>query len=149
MEGGKIVKVAFYSFFILFSFIFINTCQSPLFQIPYQAENDLKSQTDYHGKYVSKNNVGPNQNEKLNVMITDTDVSIYIWIGSSSFPSEDKDRFDISNSAIDGEAPHYAFNNNEVVGKLSLISKNVINVSFATLYPPYLNIQNVMCNKKE
>lgn len=149
MDGGRIVKVAFYLFFILFSFIFINTCQSPLFQIPYQAKNDLKSQTDYHNKtYISKNAVGQSETEKLNVMITDTDVSIYIWIGNNSFPDEDK-RFDISNSAIDGEAPHYAFNNNEVVGKLTLISKNVINVSFATLYPPYLNIQNVSCSRNE
>lgn len=148
MEGWKIVKVAFYSFFILFSFIFINTCQSPIFQIPYNAKNDLKSQAGYYGKYVSKNNVGQNPNEKLNVVITNYDgISIYMWIGSSSFPSEDKDRFDISNSAIDGEFPHYAFNNNEVVGKLSIINNNLINITFATLYPPNLNIQNVTCNK--
>ena len=76
-----------------------------------------------------------------------TNDGIYIWIGGSSFPADNN--FQVKNSNIDGEAPHYAFNNNEVVGKLSLISKNVINVSFATLYPPYLNIQNVVCNKKE
>lgn len=145
MEGWKIVKVAFYSFFILFSFIFINTCQSPLFQIPYQAENDLKSQTGYYGKYVSKNNVGQNENEKLNVMITDTDVSIYIWIGGSSFPADKN--FQVKNSNIDGEFPHYAFNNEEIVGTLTFMSQTKINISFATMYKPYLNIQNVTCNK--
>lgn len=145
MEDWKIVKVAFYSFFILFSFIFINTCQSPLFQIPYQAENDLKSQTDYHGKYVSKNNVGQNQNEKLNVMITND--GIYIWIGGSSFPADNN--FAVKNSNIDGEFPHYAFNNEEIVGTLTFMSQTKINISFATMYKPYLNIQNVVCNKKE
>lgn len=70
-----------------------------------------------------------------------------MWIGGSSFPSSDKDRFDISNSAIDGEAPHYAFNNEELVGKFTMVNNNVINISFATLYQPYLNIQNVTCNK--
>ncbi|WP_297285399.1 hypothetical protein [uncultured Brachyspira sp.] len=80
-------------------------------------------------------------------MITEEDISIYMWIGGSSFPSTDKDRFDISNSAIDGEAPHYAFNNAELVGKLSMINDNVISISFTTLYPPYLNIQNITCNK--
>lgn len=147
MEGWKIVKVAFYSFFILFSFIFINTCQSPLFQIPYQAKNDLKSQTGYYGKYVSKNNVGQNENEKLNVMITDTDVSIYIWIGGSSFPADNN--FQVKNSNIDGEFPHYAFNNEEIVGTLTFMSQTKINISFATMYKPYLNIQNIICNKTD
>ena len=147
MEGWKIVKVAFYSFFILFSFIFINTCQSPIFQIPYNAKNDLKSQVGYYGKYVSKNNVGQNQNEKLNVMIRDTDVSIYIWIGSSSF--SDDNNFAVKNSNIDGEFPHYAFNNEEIVGTLTFISQTKINISFATMYKPYLNIQNIICNKTD
>lgn len=147
MEGWKIVKVAFYSFFILFSFIFINTCQSPLFQIPYNAKNDLKSQAVYYGKYVSKNNVGQNQNEKLNVMIRDTDVSIYIWIGGSSF--SDDNNFQVKNSNIDGEFPHYAFNNEEIVGTLTFMSQTKINISFATMYKPYLNIQNIICNKTD
>ncbi|MEI0531937.1 hypothetical protein R4I97_10275 [Brachyspira pilosicoli] len=125
------------------------SCQSPLFQTPYNAENDLLTNSKYYGLYISKNDVSINAaNEKLNVLITnDNGISIYMWIGGSSFPSEDKDRFDISNSAIDGEFPHYAFNNNEVVGKFSIINQNVINISFATLFQPYLNIQNVACNK--
>lgn len=82
-------------------------------------------------------------------MITNTDVSIYIWIGSSSFPSTGKDRFDISNSAIDGEAPHYAFNNEEIVGTLTFVSQTKINISFATMYKPYLNIPNIICNKTD
>lgn len=147
MEGFKFIKILF-SFSILLLIIFFISCQSPLFQIQYQAQNDLKNQTNYHWLYISKNKVGQNENEKLNVIITnDNGISIYMWIGSSSFPSEDKDRFDISNSAIDGEFPHYAFNNNEVVGKLSIINNNLINITFATLYPPYLNIPNVTCNK--
>ena len=147
MEGFKFIKILF-SFSILLLIIFFISCQSPLFQIQYQAQNDLNSNTNYYGLYISKNQVGQNTSEKLNVIITnDNGISIYMWIGSSSFPSEDKDRFDISNSAIDGEFPHYAFNNNEVVGKLSIINNNLINITFATLYPPNLNIQNVTCNK--
>lgn len=150
MEGIKYIKIVISLSFILLLISFFMSCQSPLFQTPYNAENDLKNQTNYHWLYISKNQVGRNENEKLNVLITnDNGISIYIWIGGSSFPSEDKDRFDISNSAIDGEFPHYAFNNEELVGKLSMINYNVINISFATLYQPYLNIQNVTCNKTQ
>ena len=78
-------------------------------------------------------------------MITDTDVSIYIWIGGSSFPADNN--FQVKNSNIDGEFPHYAFNNEEIVGTLTFISQTKINISFATMYKPYLNIQNVTCNK--
>lgn len=147
MEGFKFIKILF-SFSILLLIIFFISCQSPLFKTPYNAENDLKNQTNYHWLYISKNKVGQNENEKLNVLITnDNGISIYIWIGGSSFPSEDKDRFDISNSAIDGEFPHYAFNNEELVGKFTMVNNNVITITFATLFPPNLNIQNVTCNK--
>ena len=147
MEGFKFIKIILFSFSVLLLVIFLISCQSPIFQIPYNAKNDLKSQAGYYGKYVSKNNVGQNQNEKLNVMIRDTDVSIYIWIGGSSF-SDDKN-FQVKNSNIDGEFPHYAFNNEEIVGTLTFISQTKINISFATMYKPNLNIQNIICNKTD
>ena len=149
MEGIKFVKIAFYFCFVLLLIIvFFVSCQSPLFQTKYEAENDLLTNSQSYGQYISKNKVGRNENEKLNVLITnDNGISIYMWIGSSSFPSEDKDRFDISNSAIDGEFPHYAFNSDEVVGKFTMVNNNVITITFATLFPPNLNIQNVTCNK--
>ena len=147
MEGSRFIKILF-SLSSLLLIIFFVSCQSPLFQTKYKAENDLLTNSQYYGQYISKNKVGQNTSEKLNVIITnDNGISIYMWIGGSSFPSSDKDRFDISNSAIDGEAPHYAFNNNELVGKITIINNNVINITFATLFPPNINIQNLTCNK--
>lgn len=147
MEGSRFIKILF-SLSSLLLIIFFVSCQSPLFQTKYEAENDLLTNSQYYGQYISKNEVGQNTSEKLNVIITnDNGISIYMWIGGSSFPSSDKDRFDISNSAIDGEAPHYAFNNNELVGKITIINNNVINITFATLFPPNINIQNLTCNK--
>ena len=147
MEGLKFIKILF-SLSSLLLIIFFVSCQSPLFQTKYEAENDLLTNSQYYGQYISKNAVGLITNKKLNVIITnDNGISIYMWIGGSSFPSSDKDRFDISNSAIDGEAPHYAFNNNELVGKITIINNNVINITFATLFPPNINIQNLTCNK--
>ena len=91
-----------------------------------------------------------NPNEKLNVLITnDNGIGIYMWIGSASFPINDNQRFDIKTSDIDGDFPHYAFNNDELVGKLTIVNNNVITISFAKLLPPYLNIQNVTCNKTQ
>ncbi|WP_157150767.1 hypothetical protein [Brachyspira sp. SAP_772] len=147
MEGFKFIKIIC-SFSISLIIIFLISCQSPLFQNPYNAQNDLVTNSQYHGKYISKNSVGQNANEKLNIVITnDNGIGIYMWIGSASFPINDNQRFDIKSSDIDGDFPHYAFNNEEVVGKLSIINQGVINISFAKLLPPYLNIQNVTCNK--
>lgn len=157
MEGFKFIKIIFlFSSLLLITFLI--SCQSPLFQTEYNAKNDLATNTRYHYKYISKNNVGQTPNDKLNVLITndvktvvynDKEViitnTIYIWIGGPSFPADDN--FTIGNSNIDGEFPHYAFNSDEVVGKLTIVNNNVITISFATLYPPYLNIQNVTCNK--
>ena len=134
------------SFKIIFIFlliIFLISCQSPIFQIPYNAKNDLATNTQYHNKYISKSSVGQNQDEKLNVLITSD--GIYIWIGSSSFPADNN--FAVQNSNIDGELPHYAFNNEEIVGTLTFMSQTKINISFATMYKPYLKIQNIICNK--
>lgn len=150
MEALRFIKIIFIFSVLLLVIFYLISCQSPIFQIPYNAKNDLKSQTDYYGKYVSKNNVGQNQNEKLNVLITnDNGIGIYMWIGSASFPINDNQRFDIKTSDIDGDFPHYAFNNDELVGKLTIVNNNVITISFAKLLPPYLNIQNVTCNKTQ
>ena len=147
MEGFKFIKIIFlFSSLLLITFLI--SCQSPLFQTEYNAKNDLATNTRYHYKYISKNSVGQTPNDKLNVLITnDNGVGIYMWIGSASFPINDNQRFDIKSSDIDGEFPHYAFNNEQLVGKLTIVNNNVITISFATLYPPYLNIQNVTCNK--
>lgn len=142
MEGIKFFKIIFNFSFLLLTIFFIS-CQSPIFQTPYQAKNDLADYTNYHGQYISKNVVGQN-NEKLNVNIT---TDIIIWIGGPSFPTEEYERFTIYNADIDGEFPHYAFNNDEVVGRLSIVNSNVITVTFAKLFPPSLNIQNIACNK--
>ncbi|WP_286033164.1 hypothetical protein [Brachyspira pilosicoli] len=150
MEGLRFIKIIFSFFILLLVIFFLISCQSPLFQAEYNAENDLSTNTQYHGKYISKNNVGRNPNEKLNVLITnDNGVGIYMWIGGSSFPVNDSQRFDIKSSDIDGDFPHYAFNNDELVGKLTIVNNNVITISFAKLLPPYLNIQNVTCNKTQ
>ena len=159
MEGIKYIKIAIYLSFILLLISFFMSCQSPLFQIPYNAENDLASTnyTNYYGQYISKNQVTVNPNDKLNFYITNEVITdsgnaniitntLYIWIGNSSFPDK-YNFFIVGYSNVDGEFPHYAFNSDEVVGKFSIINQNVINVSFATLSQPYLNIQNVACNK--
>lgn len=144
MWGLRFIKIIF-DFSILLLVIFLISCQSPIFQIPYNAKNDLAANTQYHGKYISKNNVGQYRNEKLNVSITND--GIYIWIGGSSFPANDN--FAVKNSNIDGELPHYAFNNEEIVGTLTFMSQTKINISFATMYKPNLNIQNIICNKTD
>ena len=149
MEGLRFIKIIFV-FSILLLVIFLISCQSPLFQTEYNAKNDLATNTQYHVKYISKNNVGKNSNEKLNVLITnDNGVGIYMWIGSASFPINDNQRFDIKTSDIDGEFPHYAFNNDELVGKFTIVNQNVITITFAKLLPPYFNIPNVTCNKTQ
>ena len=162
MEGYKFFKIIFSFSSFLLLIIFFMSCQSPLFQTKYEAKNDLLTNSQYYGQYISKNNVSQNQdpNEKLNVIITNDIVtkedngktttatnSIYIWIGSSAIPVDENEKIIIENSNIDGVAPHYAFNNDEVVGKLTIINNNVITITFASLFPPYLNIQNVTCNK--
>ena len=150
MEALRFIKIIFSFFILLLVIFFLISCQSPLFQAEYNAKNDLATNTQYHGKYISKNNVGRNPNEKLNVLITnDNGIGIYMWIGSASFPINDNQRFDIKTSDIDGDFPHYAFNNDELVGKLTIVNNNVITISFAKLLPPYLNIQNVTCNKTQ
>lgn len=147
MEGFKFIKIIF-GFSVLLLVIFLISCQSPIFQIPYNAKNDLLTNSQYYGQYISKNRVGKNANEKLNVLITnDNGIGIYMWIGSSSFPANNN--FEVKNSNIDGDFPHYAFNNDELVGKLTIVNNNVITISFAKLLPPYLNIQNVTCNKTQ
>lgn len=149
MEGLRFIKIIFV-FSILLLVIFLISCQSPLFQTEYNAKNDLATNTQYHVKYISKNNVGRNPNEKLNVLITnDNGVGIYMWIGGSSFPVNDSQRFDIKSSDIDGDFPHYAFNNDELVGKFTIVNQNVITITFAKLLPPYFNIPNVTCNKTQ
>ena len=160
MEGIKFVKIIF-SISSLLLIIFFVSCQSPLFQTKYEAENDLLTNSQYYGQYISKNVVGyQNTNEKLNVFITKDVVtkeengitttatnSIYIWIGGSAFPTDEGTKFTVENSNVDGVYPHYAFNNNELVGKITIINNNVINITFATLFPPNINIQNLTCNK--
>ena len=148
MEALRFIKIIFSFFILLLVIFFLISCQSPLFQAEYNAKNDLATNTQYHGKYISKNNVGRNPNEKLNVLITnDNGIGIYMWIGSASFPINDNQRFDIKTSDIDGDFPHYAFNNDELVGKFTIVNQNVITITFATMYKPYLNIPNVTCNK--
>ncbi|AGA65618.1 hypothetical protein R4M03_06800 [Brachyspira pilosicoli] len=147
MEALRFIKIIFI-FSISLLVIFLISCQSPLFQTEYNAQNDLAEQSEYYGQYVSKKNVGNNANENLNVFLTnDNGIGIYIWIGSTSLPSINNQRFDIETSDIDGEFPHYAFNNEKVVGKFTIVNQNVITITFATLYQPYLNIQNITCNK--
>lgn len=147
MEGFKFIKIIF-GFSVLLLVIFLISCQSPIFQIPYNAKNDLLTNSQYYGQYISKNRVGQNANEKLNVLITnDNGIGIYMWIGGSSF--SDDNNFQVKNSNIDGEFPHYAFNNEEIVGTLTFISQTKINISFATMYKPNLNIQNIICNKTD
>ena len=149
MEGFKFIKIIF-GFSVLLLVIFLISCQSPIFQIPYNAKNDLLTNSQYYGQYISKNRVGRNANEKLNVLITnDNGIGIYMWIGSASFPINDNQRFDIKTSDIDGDFPHYAFNNDELVGKFTIVNQNVITITFAKLLPPYLNIPNVTCNKTQ
>ncbi|MBW5398271.1 hypothetical protein [Brachyspira pilosicoli] len=160
MEGLKFIKIILFSFSILLLIVFFMSCQSPLFQTSYNAKNDLASTnyTNYYGQYISKNTVGQNPNEKLNFYITNEVITnvydgkqniitntLYIWVGASSFP--DKNKFIVGYSNVDGEFPHYAFNSEKVVGKFTIVNKNVITINFATLLPPYLNIQNVTCNK--
>lgn len=148
MEALRFIKIIFIFSVLLLVIFYLISCQSPIFQIPYNAKNDLATNIQYHNKYISKNNVGQNQNEKLNVLITnDNGIGIYMWIGSASFPINDNQRFDIKTSDIDGELPHYAFNNEKVVGKFTIVNQNVITITFATMYKPYLNIPNVTCNK--
>ena len=148
MEALRFIKIIFIFSISLLVIFFLISCQSPLFQAEYNAKNDLATNTQYHNKYISKNNVGRNPNEKLNVLITnDNGIGIYMWIGSASFPINDNQRFDIKTSDIDGDFPHYAFNNDELVGKFTIVNQNVITITFATMYKPYLNIPNVTCNK--
>ena len=161
MEGFKFIKIILFSFYILVLIIFFMSCQSPLFQTSYNAKNDLADikYTNYYGPYISKNAVGTIPSEKLNVYITNEVITnvydgkeniitntLYIWIGNSSFPDK-YDFFIVGYSNVDGEFPHYAFNSDEVVGKFTMVNKSVITITFATLFPPYLNIQNVTCNK--
>lgn len=159
MEGLKFIKILF-SFSFLILIIFLIGCQSPLFQAKYNAQHDLTNSkyTNYYGQYISKNNVGNYPNEKLNVYITNEVTTkiynnneeviitntIYIWLGSGSLSS---DKFTIGTSNVDGEFPHYAFNNEEVVGKFTIVNKNVITITLSTLFPPYLRLQNITCNK--
>lgn len=150
MEALRFIKIIFIFSISLLVIFFFNSCQSPLFQTEYNAQNDLAEQSEYYGQYISKNRVGQNANEKLNVLITnDNGIGIYMWIGSASFPINDNQRFDIKTSDIDGEFPHYAFNNEKVVGKFTIVNQNVITITFAKLLPPYLNIPNVTCNKTQ
>lgn len=148
MEALRFIKIIFIFSISLLVIFFLISCQSPLFQTEYNAQNDLAEQSEYYGQYVSKKNVGNNANEKLNVLITnDNGIGIYMWIGSSSFPANNN--FEVKNSNIDGEFPHYAFNNDELVGKFTIVNQNVITITFAKLLPPYLNIPNVTCNKTQ
>lgn len=146
MEALRFIKIIFIFSVLLLVIFYLISCQSPLFQAEYNAKNDLATNIQYHNKYISKSSVGQNPNEKLNVLITnDNGIGIYMWIGSSSFPANNN--FEVKNSNIDGEFPHYAFNNEKVVGKFTIVNQNVITITFATLYQPYLNIPNITCNK--
>ena len=108
MEALRFIKIIFI-FSISLLVIFLISCQSPLFQTEYNAQNDLAEQSEYYGQYVSKKNVGNNANENLNVFLT---------------------------------------NDNGIgIGKFTIVNQNVITITFATLYQPYLNIQNITCNK--
>lgn len=132
--------------FVFLLIILLYSCQnaSTLFT-PTRLADGL---TGYDGEYISTKNVGLNESEKLHVYVEENkDNGFYIWIGSSSTPSSSNMRFDVDISSISGTMPDYAFNNEEIVGTLTFMSKNKMNISFATMYKPYLNIQNIICNK--
>lgn len=133
--------------FVFLLIILLYSCQnaSTLFP-PTRLADGL---TGYDGEYISTKNVGQNESEKLHVYVEENkDNGFYMWIGSSSTPSTSNTRFEVDISSISGTMPDYAFNNKEIVGTLTFMNQNRITISFATMYKPYLNIQNVICNKQ-
>lgn len=136
----KLIKIK-YIFFIIIV-VFLCSCN---YSITKGAV--IGDEVDYSGEYISVKTVGNNPNEKLHVFIN-KDNGFYMWIGSSSNPESTNDRFDVYSEDITGEMPNYAFNNNELVGTLTILNKNRINISFAKMIPPSINLQNILCDKK-